>query len=321
MPLSYLLRRLASALMLVAVVSSGAMVLTLLAPGDFTSELAFETDQATLARRRSELGLDRPILVQYVDWVRRAARLDFGQSLLYARPVSTLVGERALNTAALAAAALAIATLAGIPLGLYTGTRLRGARVVRAASLVLLSTPPLVASLALVLVAARTGWFPVGGMGPSDRMTTAGLVWLAEAARHLILPALALALPLAATLERVQSAAIQQAMGEPFVRAAEARGLSHFHAAMVHGWRSSLGTVLGLYGLIIGGLFSGSFVVEVVTSWPGLGRLMYDGLRARDLYLVAGCAATGAVFLAVGTLLSDLLLATADPRTRMGHRA
>jgi peptide/nickel transport system permease protein len=79
--------------------------------------------------------------------------------------------------------------------------------------------------------------------------------------------------------------------------------------------------VLGLYGLMIGTLFSGSFIVEVVTGWPGLGRLMYDALRARDLFLVAGCAATGALFLAVGTFLADVLLSIADPRARLGMRS
>jgi peptide/nickel transport system permease protein len=82
----------------------------------------------------------------------------------------------------------------------------------------------------------------------------------------------------------------------------------------------SLGAILGLYGVLIGNLFSGSFVVEVATAWPGLGRLMYDGLRARDLFLVAGCAAAGAFCLAMGTLLSDVLRAVADPRTRAGSR-
>jgi ABC-type dipeptide/oligopeptide/nickel transport system permease component len=88
-----------------------------------------------------------------------------------------------------------------------------------------------------------------------------------------------------------------------------------------HAWPASLGPVLGLYGLMIGALFSGSFVVEVVTSWPGLGRLMYDALRARDLYLVAGCAAAGSLFLAAGTLASDLFQAWADPRLREGRGA
>jgi peptide/nickel transport system permease protein len=88
-----------------------------------------------------------------------------------------------------------------------------------------------------------------------------------------------------------------------------------------HAWPVSLRPVLGLYGVMIGTLFSGSFVVEVVTSWPGLGQLMFAALRARDLFLVAGCAATGAFFLAAGTLISDLLLAYTDPRVRSGERA
>ncbi len=144
--------------------------------------------------------------------------------------------------------------------------------------------------------------------------------WLRDLARHLSLPALALALPMGATLERLQSQAMRTAVEEPFVQAAEARGLSRNRAMVKHGWPVSLGAVLGIYGLMIGSLFSGSFVVEVVTAWPGLGRLMFDALRARDLYLVAGCAATGALFLAIGTLLSDLLLAAADPRARHAVR-
>jgi peptide/nickel transport system permease protein len=88
-----------------------------------------------------------------------------------------------------------------------------------------------------------------------------------------------------------------------------------------HAWPVSIGPVLGIYGVMIGSVFSGSFAVEVVTSWPGLGRLMFDALKARDLFLVAGCAATGALFLAAGTLLADLLHASTDPRVASGERA
>jgi peptide/nickel transport system permease protein len=318
----FLLRRAAFALLLTFVASSAALLLTLLSPGDFAAGDTFE-DLELVAARRAKLGLDRPVLVQYADWVGRAVRLDFGESLLYSRPVGDLLGERALNTAVLAAAALGTATLFGIPLGIYTGARPTGPGVtaVRVLSLLMLSMPPLIASLALVLVAARTGWLPVGGMvsaGASD-MTWAR--WIADVAHHIPVPALALAMPLAATLERLQSQAMSDAIRQPFVRAAEARGLSPEQAMLKHGWRVSLGAVLGLYGLMIGSLFSGSFIVEVVTTWPGLGRLMYDALRARDLYLVAGCAAAGAFFLAVGTFLSDVLLAAADPRARMAARS
>jgi peptide/nickel transport system permease protein len=318
----YLLRRAAFALLLTVVVSSAALVLTLLTPGEFAAENTFD-DPAVMAARRKQLGLDRPILVQYVDWMGRAMRFDFGQSLLYSRPVNDLLRERALNTAVLATAALGAATLFGVPLGIYTGARGRGAGValVRAVSLVMLSMPPLIASLALVLLAARTGWFPVGGMVSAGASGMSWAGWLADVARHIPLPALALSLPLAATLERLQSQAMSEAVRQPFVRAAEARGLSAEVAMLKHGWRVSLGSVLGLYGLMIGTLFSGSFIVEVITAWPGLGRLMWDALRARDLYLIAGCAASGALFLAIGTFLSDLMLAAVDPRARLGARS
>ena len=318
----FLLRRAAFALLLVVIVSSAAVLLTLMAPGDFATEVGFGDDAALLARRRAALGLDRPIAVQYVEWITRAARFDFGDSLLYTRPVSNLLGERALNTAVLATSALVAATLFGIPLGIYTGVRQRGfgVAVVRAISLVFLSMPPLIASLAMVMLAARTGLLPAGGMVSSGAGEMSWARWLVDVAHHLPLPALALSLPLAAMLERLQSEAMRRAIQEPFVRAAEARGLTAQQARLKHGWRVSLGAVLGFYGLMIGSLFSGSFIVEVVTAWPGLGRLMFDALRARDLFLVAGCAATGAVFLAIGTFLADVLLAAADPRARVGVR-
>ena len=317
----YLLRRALFALLLTAVVSSAALLLTLLTPGEFAAENSFE-DAAVMAARRAQLGLDRPILVQYVDWMARAARFDFGQSILYSRPVNDLLRERALNTAVLASAALAVATLVGVPMGIYTAVRARGvgATIVRGLSVIMLSMPPLIASLAMVLLAARTGWAPVGGMSSAGASQLTWGPWLIDLARHVPLPAIALALPLAATLERLQSESLREAIRQPFVRAAEARGLSHEQAVLTHAWRVSLGPVLGLYGLMIGTLFSGSFIVEVITAWPGLGRLMYDALRARDLFLVAGCAAAGALFLATGTFISDALLAVADPRTRARAR-
>lgn len=311
----YLLRRVGFALLLVFIVSSAALLLTRLAPGDFTTPEAMALDEAARARLRAELGLDRPLLIQYAAWLGGALRFDFGLSLLYARPVSELVGERAVNTALLAGAALALATLIGIPLGVYSGTaRGPGRSIVRAVSVFSISVPPLIGSLALVFVAARTGWMPVGGMTSSAGMDLTWTQWLAEIGRHLPVPAIALAVPLAASLERLQSQAMRAAAREPFVAASRARGLEPGRALMRHAWPASLRPVLGLYGVMIGSLFSGSFIVEVVTSWPGLGRLMFEALRARDLYLVAGCAAAGAVFLAIGTLIADALLAFTDPR-------
>jgi peptide/nickel transport system permease protein len=294
------------------------MWLARLAPGDVTSEMALDASPAEIARVRERFGLDRPIVSQWAAWVWQTTRLDFGESALYERPVGGLVRQAAANTALLAVVALVAAIVVGIPLGIFTGSRPEGvtASAVRGASLACLAMPPLVTSLVVVWIAARTGWFPVGGMTSVHASGLAWAPWMADVARHLPLPCLALALPIAATLERLQSQSMSEAWHEPFVRAAAARGLPPGRLLARHAWPVSLPPICGLFGVIVGSVLSGSFVVEYVVAWPGLGRLTYDALRARDVYLVAGCAAAGASLLALGTLLADLLLALIDPRVR-----
>jgi peptide/nickel transport system permease protein len=263
---------------------------------------------------RERLGLNRSIAEQYRDWISRAVRLDFGRSLLYDQPVRDLIPVRAINTAVLAGAALLLATFIGLPLGVITGSRRGGVipGTIRVVSLVLLSMPPLLTSLLLVFLAARTGWLPVGGMTSG---ADSGLVSL-DVLYHLIVPAAALAMPLAAMFERLQAQAIAETVNQPYVLATLARGVPRRRVVWRTALKPALRPVASVYGLVIATLLSGSFAVEVVTAWPGIGKLMLDALRARDVYLVAGCAAAGAVFLAFGTLCSDVLLALIDPRAR-----
>ena len=306
--LSFVGRRLLLAILLVFLSSSAALLLVDAAPGDHFS--GFDLDPSVAAAERHRLGLDRPFIARYGTWLSRAARLDFGESIKYRRPVAQLVAERAPMTALLGIAALALATLIGVPAGIVTGSRRNAlTAATHALSLVVVSVPSLVTSFGLLFVAARTGWLPVGGFGS----TADASGW--TAARYLVLPATALALPIAATIERLQSQALSDALSEPSVRAALARGCSRGRVVWRHAFRLSLTPVLAIYGVIVGSVLSGSFAVEIVTSWPGLGALMYDALVSRDLFLVAGCAGAGAVFLAFGTLAADIALAVVDPRT------
>ncbi len=185
---SYLLRRALVAVLLVFVVSSTALLLTRLVPGDFTSE-QIDLDPATRARMRADAGLDQPVLQQYVRWVGGALRLDFGRSLVYSRPVLDMVRERFVNTAILAFTALVLATLIGVPLGVISGSG-PGAlsRAIRLISIVLLSVPPLVASLVMVLIAARTGWWAFGGMTSWSAADLSWSTWLADVGRHVPVP-------------------------------------------------------------------------------------------------------------------------------------
>jgi peptide/nickel transport system permease protein len=309
--LRFILRRTAFAVILVFVVSSASLLLARYAP----PEDAFGTERAALERERHRLGFDEPLVQQYAHWLGNSLRLDFGESLRFRRPVSELVRERVGYTALLGITGLALATLIGIPLGVFTGSRERGVAVAaaRTLSIALLSLPPLVTSLVLLLVAARTGWLPAGGLPqiPSD----AGMAdTVAIVARYLFLPSVALALPVAASIERLQSQSLRDVLNEPCIIAALGRGIPYRRVIWRHALRLSLKPVVAIYGITIGAVLSGSFVVEIVMSWQGLGDLMFQALQARDLYLIAGCAATGSAGLAAGILVSDLALVAIDPR-------
>ncbi len=312
--LAYLLRRLLFAVFLVFAVSSASLVLTRLAPGDFAVDTLGIVKASTIEDMRARYGLDRPLVEQWGAWLGGALRLDFGRSLAYDRPVAELIPERAANTALLAVSALLVATLVGLPLGVATGTRAPGVftAIVRVASVVLLSTPPLLTSLFLLFLAARSGWLPIAGMRSAG--AASGLGGVADLAAHMIVPVLALALPLSAMFERLQSQAMREVIQAPFVRAAVSRGVPRARIVWRDALRLGVRPIVSIYGLVVGTLLSGSFAVEIVTAWPGLGQLMLEALRARDVYLVAGCAAAGSVFLAAGTLLSDAALALVDPR-------
>ncbi len=316
---SFLARRVLFALLLVLVVSSGTMWLAHLAPGDYATQLRGPGVSAeTLARERERLGLDRSLAEQYRDWLVGLARFDLGTSYRFARPVKDLVGERAGNTAVLAGTALLIATGVGLPLGVIAGSSSASVLVstIRGVSVFGLSLPPLLTSILFALFAARTGWFPIGGMTSVRAVDPSLPARLLDIGWHLVLPSLALALPIAATLERLLARSMRETLDEPFILAALARGIPRRRVVWRHALRVAIRPVAGIYGVIVGSLLSGSFAVEIVTSWPGLGGLMFEALKSRDVQLVAGCAAIGSVFLACGNLMSDLGLAIADPRLR-----
>ena len=290
-------RRLVLAIAFVLTVATAAFVLVRLAPGDATSEMLLSgASQESIVAARHRLGLDQPVARQMAGYLAGLVRLDLGESWRYGRPVAGLVAERMAKTASLAGIALIVAVLIGLPLGVLTGTRpgslLSGA--VTVLSLILVCCPPIIGTLGLLFFAASTGWLSI----------EPGAI---------ALPALALALPLAAMLERLQSRAIADAWQSPSITAAAARGVPRARLVWLHAGRRSLRSVLGVAGIAVATLFSGSIAVETITSWPGLGRLMLDGLVDRDVYLVAGCALAGAAMLALANLMADMLRVAADP--------
>lgn len=299
----FVARRAAAGVVFVLFVSTCAFTLARLAPGDeTTADRLAGVSEDVIAARRAELGLDDPLIVQTARWMAGIVTLNFGESSLYRRPVRDLVVERGINTAWLATVALMLATIIGVPAGIFTGAH-EGhvfAQIITAISLVLVACPPLIAALGLLYLGVLTG-FPSTEQGA------------------LALPAIALGLPVAAMLERLQSQATREAMEAGGVRAAAARGIPLPRLIWRHAGRQALRPVLGVLGIVIGTLFSGSLAVELIASWSGLGRLLLDGVQSGDVTLIAGCVWAGAVCLAVGNLVADLLGAVVDPRVAERH--
>ena len=297
--LRFVLRRVLLAAVLVLGLASAGFLLTQVAPGDYFTD--FGPGYARRARvERSAAGFDRPLPVLFASWLARAVRLDFGQSLKFQRPVRDLVWPRVLNTAALGVCALTIATLFGIPLGVFTGSGDTGIfrTWVSAISSVLLALPTLFLVLALMAVLARFGWLPPPGVR----------------ALSMLPPALALALPAMALIERTHSHAIRRTLREPYILGALARGVPVSTIVCKHAMRVALNTTLGTFGLAAGSLLSGSFVVELIADWPGLAALTADALRARDPFLLAGCVGAAGGVLAAVVLFADILHLWVDPR-------
>jgi peptide/nickel transport system permease protein len=312
-------RRIGDAAILVALVVATCFVLIRLAPGDpFYPRLddpAWTPERA--ATQRATFGYDKPLHVQFAYYVTRTFSGDLGWSHSRNQPVADALLSALPATALLVCTALGIAFVVGIAIGAWQGWR-RDSRLGRAtdtATLALLSLPEfLVAVFALMGPALAWHWFPTGGMRTPYGPT--GLLALVDRLHHLALPALALGLPIAAVVARLQASAMRDVREAEFVRAARSRGLVDRVVLRRHALRNALVPVLTYAGLQLSVALSGAVIVERIFSWPGMGRLIVDAVGARDYPLVAGGVLVAALCTVAGTLLADLALHWATPRLR-----
>ncbi len=314
--------RLAQGVAVLALVATLAFVLIQVAPGDPFSA-AFENPNVTEAIRahwRAKLGLDRPILEQYLLYLASLAQGDLGYSFSQQRPVSAVLADAIPNTLLLTGTALLASFALGIALGAWQAAR-RGSRADRAAgtgTLVVAALPDFWLAIVLMLTFAyRLRLFPIGGMTDPvmyDYMSTAGK--LADCAHHLVLPALTLTLLLTAGIARFQRAAMLEVLPDDFVRTARAKGVPERRVVFRHALRNALLPVVTLLGLALPALLGGAVFVENVFAWPGMGRVMLTAISMRDHPLVVASVVAGAALVVAGGIVADLLAAAADPRLR-----
>ena len=316
----YLIRRLCYALLLMWGVSTMLFVLLQAAPGDFLSEIRLnpQISPEIIAGLRAQYGLDQPLPTRYFHWLGSIVKGEFGYSFAYNVPVSDLLAPRIRNTLLLTVPALVISWLIAVPVGVWAAYR-KGSWIDRAFSAgtsTLLALPDLFIALLVLLLALRTGIFPVGGMSSANEFQG----WwknLLDTAWHAVLPVTALVAGSLPILLRHTRASMVEVLDSSFMRAAHGHGLSTRKLLFRHALPAAANPLISLFGLSVAGLLSVSLLVEVIVGWPGIGPLLTEAILSRDLFVVIASVVASTLFLVVGNLMADILLYAFDPRIRM----
>jgi len=303
--LRFLARRLLLTIPVLLGVATLVFALIHLIPGDPVRTMLGESaPEESVIELRGRLGLDRPLYQQYAAYLKNLAHGDLGTSLRTNEPVASAIATRLPATFELAAASIAVAILIAIPLGILAAASAGTLVDHLATSLALIgiSMPNVwLGPLLAIIFAVELGWLPVSGRGT-----------LAQ----LVLPALTLGAPLAAVLARMTRASVIDELGELYVTAARARGVSRTRAVLRHAFRNSLIPIVTVLGLQVGAVLTGAVITETIFAWPGVGRLLIQSIGFRDYPLVQGCILLIAVTYVSVNLLTDLAYGLLDPRIR-----
>jgi peptide/nickel transport system permease protein len=319
--LRFILRRLLQMIPLLLGITFISFMVMQLAPGDYLTQMQGnpQVNPETIERLRTSFGLDRPWYVQYFLWLKNAAMGDFGYSFSYKLPVFTLIGQYVMATLLLSVASLIFAWVVAIPLGVYAAVHKNGI-IDRLASFIAfagISAPGFFVALLALLLAQKTGWFPVGGMqSPNYSSMTTGQKFV-DLMQHLFLPVLVLGSRQVASIMRQMRGNLLDVLGENYILAARARGLRERLVIWRHAVRNAINPLITILGFQLSGILAGAALVENVMSWPGLGRLLLGAVQSQDLFVAMGSFVMGAGLLILGNLIADVLLAVTDPRIKI----
>lgn len=319
----YILRRLLLAIPTLLGIVVLVFLLLHLAPGSPMSAMGGESGRHFSARAAEQMrqvyGLDRPLPERFAKWIARVARLDLGESFVDRRPVRDRITDALPYTLTLNGLALVLTLLIAVPLGVAAGGRSESAldRTSGVLLFALYSTPAFWAALLLqTLFSVKLKWLPLYGVGSDS--PPAGFEGLLDRLAHLALPVACLTYGSLAFYARLVRASVAEVRTADYMLAARARGLSKRQALWSHAFRNALLPLITLLGLILPALLSGSVIIERIFAWPGLGRLYFDSILARDYPVVLALSLLTAAATLTVTLLADIAYAMADPRVRDG---
>lgn len=317
--LKFILLRLFQAVPTVIGVTFISFVIIKLAPGDFLDQLKLnpQISPETVERLKKIYGLDEPLLVQYIKWLKSAIFFDLGYSFQYHAPVLDLILERIPNTLLLSVSSALIAWTISVPMGTLAAFK-EGSfidKLVRAYAYAFMSIPSFFLAFLFLFLASKTGWFPIGGIQSPNFDELSPLEKVLDILHHLFVPAMTLALVSTAGLTRLVRSAVLDVLKSPMVIMLKAKGVPQ-RVLVRHVIKNAMNPFTTLLGYEIASLISGAALIEIIVGWPGMGMLMLDAVLSQDLFLVMGGLYIGTIMLIVGNLIADLMLAYIDPRVR-----
>ena len=320
--LAYALRRLGQAVPTVLVIVALNFLLLQLAPGDAADVLAGEAGSATpefMAQLRKSFGLDQPLGVQLLLYMKQVVSLDLGYSFSHGMPVTDLIASRLGPTLLLMVSVLVVSVAVGTLLGAFAARHLNRWQdnLISMLTVLAYATPVFWAGLMLIVVfSIKLGWFPTSGMQQVAAFHE-GSAKLRDIAHHLVLPVLTLTMFYLALYARLMRASVLEQFSTDYVVTARAKGLTERQIARRHVMRNAVLPVLTMAGVQVGGLLGGAVVVETVFAWPGLGLLAYESLFARDLNLLLGIFFICSCLVVVVNLVVDVTYSLLDPRIEL----
>ncbi len=323
--ISFILRRLFILIPMLLGIALLVFLLMYLAPGDFLSQarLDREVSQELIEQLEKEFGLDKPWHAQYGLWLENVfLKGDLGYSWTYKVPVTELLAQRIPASIILAVTSLLFAWGIAIPLGVLAAIHKDSLfdRLSALLAYAALSIPEFFLALLAVFLAARTGWFPTGGLTAINHEFLSPFGQLLDYAYHLILPTVVLGVGMIAGVMRIMRANFLDYMRAEFVNTARAKGLPEGKVMFKHVLRNAINPLITAFGFAFSALLSGALLVENIMNYPGLGQLIFAAFLSQDQFVVMAAVMMGCLMLILGNLLADLLLAWSDPRIRLEER-
>ncbi len=318
--INYIAKRLFYSLFLLLGITFLTFLFIQIAPGDFLSELKSnpQVSRSTIKLYEEKFHLDKPLIEQYLIWVKNLLKGDLGYSFSYKAEVKKVIASRAKNTLLLSLSAVIFTWIFVIPLGILASLHKDKFidKFLSFLSYIGISTPSFFMAMLLLYFAYITRWFPLGGMRSLRFDELSCFAKFLDIIKHLIIPTLALSFASISSLQRIMRANLLEVLGSSYILSAKARGLGKKRILYIHTLKNALNPMITIFGYQFSSLLSGAALTEIIVGWPGLGRVTLEAVMKQDLYLVMGSVIIGGVLLILGNLIADVLLASCDPRIR-----